>query len=78
MYDQEEKKLANEIAHALNDREALTLYLTYTRKYREEFLRRILVRVLAVPEHKIKRSRGALFTFLIGQHGNDDIINFRR
>jgi hypothetical protein len=78
MYTLQEKKLANEIAEALNDREALTLYLAFTRKYHEAFLRKILVRVLSVPEEKIKKTRGALFTYLIGQHGEDNTNNFRR
>lgn len=77
MYNEQEKKLANELAIALNDREALSLYLSFARKYREEFLRKILLRTLSVPEEKIRRTRGALFTYLIGQHGHDDTNYFR-
>ncbi|MGV3598049.1 MAG: hypothetical protein ACO1PI_09280 [Bacteroidota bacterium] len=62
-------KLAQEIAVALNDMEALPLYVSFTQKYSESFLRKILLRVLSVPDHKIKRTRGALFTYLVQQNG---------
>ncbi len=61
--------LANEIASSLNDHEALPLYITFTQKYSEAFLRKILLKVLSIPEEKIKRTRGALFTFLVQQNG---------
>lgn len=65
----EKNKLAHEIASSLEDMEALALYDAFTKKYSEAFLRKILLRVLSVPDHKIKRTRGALFTFLVQQHG---------
>lgn len=72
-YEPHEIKLANEIAETLKDRDSLALHLQYVRKYKEEFLRRILAKVMALPENKIRRSRAALYTFLInqgGQHGD--------
>lgn len=68
-YEPHEIKLANEIAETLKDRDALSLFLTYTRKYQESHLRRILAKVMSMPESSIRKSRGALFTFLINQHG---------
>lgn len=68
MYEPNEIKLANEIAETLKDREALPLYLQYTKKFQEAFLRKTLHRVMSIEESKIRRSRGALFTFLISQH----------
>lgn len=65
----EKNKLAYEIASSLEDMEALALYDAFTKKYSEAFLRKILLRVMSVPDHKIKRTRGALFTFLVQQHG---------
>lgn len=67
-----ESKLAYEIANALNDREALPLYVSFTKKYQEGFLRKILFRVMSIPDNRIKRTRGALFTYLVNQHGNDN------
>ncbi len=61
-------KLAHEIAYALGDLDALSLYESYTKKYSEAFLRKLLNRVMSIPDRKIKRTRGALFTYLVGQH----------
>lgn len=64
----ENNKLAHEIAVTLDDMEALPLYTSFCKKYSEAFLRKMLLRVMSVPDHKIKRTRGALFTFLVQQH----------
>jgi hypothetical protein len=72
-YSSYERKLANEIADTLQDRDSITMHLQYVRKYKEEFLRRILNKVMALPDSKIRRSRAALYTFLINQgsaHGD--------
>jgi hypothetical protein len=69
-YEPHEIRLANEIADTLQDREALPVFLSYTRKYTESHLRRILMKVMSIPEDSIRKSRGALFTFLINQHGS--------
>lgn len=68
-YESHEVKLANEIAETLKDRDSLALFLTYSRKYKEAFLKDILAKVMALDETKIRKSRGALFTFLVNQHG---------
>ena len=72
-YDPYEKKLAHEIADTLKDRDSISMHLIYVRKYKEEFLRRILNKVMALPDDKIRKSRAALYTFLINQsssHGD--------
>jgi len=66
-YDPYEIKLANEIADTLKDRDSLTLHLQYVRKYKEEFLRKILAKVMSMDESKIRKNRAALYTFLINQ-----------
>jgi len=71
-YEPHEIKLANEIAETLKDRDALPLFLSYARKYKEDHLRRILDKVMTIPEASIRKSRGALFTFLINQHGSSN------
>ena len=75
-YDPYEIKLANEIAATLNDREALPLYLQYCRRYKEDFLRKKLTRVMSIEESKIRRSRGALFTFLVNQHSTNESARY--
>lgn len=71
-YDPQEIKLANELAETLNDRDAFQLYCSFARKYQESFLRRILAKVMSIPEIKIRRTRGALFTFLVNQGNNHE------
>jgi len=72
-YTPQEIQLANEIADTLNDRDSLQYHLQNARKLKEEFQRRILMKVMSLPESKIRKSRAALYTFLISQgsnHGN--------
>lgn len=69
-YSPQEVRLANEIAEALDDHTSLALFLHFAQKYKEEHLLKLLDKVLSVPEHKIKKTRGALFTFLVAQHAD--------
>jgi hypothetical protein len=72
-YSPEEKRLANELAETLKDRGALPYYLSLTQKYHEDYLRETLAKVMSIEESKIRKSRGALFTFLINQrYGNNN------
>jgi len=66
-YTPQEIQLANEIADTLNDRDSLQYHLQNARKLKEEFQRRILMKVMSLPENKIRKSRAALYTFLISQ-----------
>lgn len=68
-FETNEVRLANEIADTLKDRNSLALFLTYAHKYKEKFLRDVLAQVMSIDEAKIRRSRGALFVFLVNQHG---------
>ena len=61
----EEELLALDLAHALDDLPNLACYLSLTKKYPEYLIRRTLAVVKAVPQNKIRKSRGALFNFLI-------------
>lgn len=68
MYTPKEIQLAEDIAEALHDPDALSLYLSYTQQFPHEKLRELLAKVCSIPDDKIKRSRGALFTYLVSQH----------
>lgn len=73
-YDPHEIKLAHEIADTLQDQDSLVLHLQYARRYKEEYLRKILNKVMSMDERKIRKSRAALYTFLVKQgdkHGNN-------
>lgn len=69
-YAPQEVRLANEIADTLQDRGSLQLFLHFAEKYKEEHLRTILEKVMSIPERKIKKTRGALFTYLVSQYEN--------
>jgi len=72
-YEPHEIRLANELAETLKDRDALPYYLTLTQKYHENHLRKVLAKVMSIDETQIRKTRGALFTFLVNQkHGNDN------
>ena len=64
-----EEKLAREIATALNDMDSLQVHLGFVEKYSESFLRRTLQKVLSLPDDQIRKTRGALFTYLVNQNG---------
>ena len=66
--DPHKELLAEELAGELGEEESVELFRSYAERYSEEFLRRVLAEVLAVPPEKIKKSRGALFTYLIKKH----------
>jgi hypothetical protein len=68
MYTPKEKALADELAERLHDWNSISLYLMFTKRYTEAHLRDVLERVMSIPDEKIKRTRGALFTYLIKQH----------
>ena len=67
-HESESRLIAEELALALNDRENFSLYNHYARIYPESALRKILEQVLKVPIERIKKSRGALFTYLLKQY----------
>lgn len=72
-YEPHEIRLAHEISETLNDRDSLALHLQYVRKFKEEYLRKILNKVMSLDEKKIRKNRAALYTFLVNQgsqHGS--------
>ena len=64
-----EYKLAYEIAEALNDLDSLEIHISFAQSFNESVLRKIFNRVMSIPEEKIKRTRGALYTYLVKNHG---------
>ena len=49
--------LALDLAEALNDHKNLALYLFYSKKYPESFLRKVLGEVKEIPAEKIKKKQ---------------------
>ena len=67
-----EEVLALDLAAGLGDMKALPLYLAYARKYPEFLLRKVMSEVRQVPAQLIKKSRGALFNYMIQQYGKHE------
>jgi len=65
------KELAMDIAQALEDQENLALYISYCRKYPLSLLKKVLDEVRQIPSEKIKRSRGALFNYLVQKYAKE-------
>lgn len=63
--------LALEIAVALKDEAHLPLYRLYCQRYEETIIRRALATVQEVPDDKIKKSRPALFIFLMKRYASE-------
>ena len=57
--------LAIDMATLLHDQKNLVLYRSYSKKYPAWLLRRVLSEVKQLPPEKIKKSRGALFNYLV-------------
>ena len=73
----ESQLLGEELTLALNDRENRSLYEYYARKYPESLLRKLLASVLRVPNERIRKSRGALFTYLLKRYAHNEQNNHR-
>jgi DNA-binding MarR family transcriptional regulator len=71
-----EELLALDLARGLNDMPGLPLYLHLARKFPEGALRRVLSEVRAIPDEKIRKSRGALFNHLMKKYEREN-LNFR-
>lgn len=63
-----EELLAKKLAEGLDDFESLKFYLSATRKFPEELLIKIYREVKSIPSYKIKKSRGALFNYLLQKY----------
>jgi len=68
-------ELAMDIATALGDHKNLALYISYSRKYPIWLLRKVLGEVKEIPSEKIKKSRGALFNYLVQKYAKEDSQN---
>jgi len=69
------KELAVDIARALEDQENLALYISYCRRYPLPLLRTVLAEVRQIPSGKIKKSRGALFNYLVQKYAKENHQN---
>lgn len=57
--------LAHDLSAALNDQSHYSIYHSYAKQYSESFLRRVLAETKMTPDSKIRKSRAALFNYLL-------------
>lgn len=65
--DSRAEALAQELAERLGDPDGLPFYIAISRDLPESLVRAILRMVLEIPEDRIRKSRGALFNWML-QH----------
>lgn len=69
--------LASDLAKGLNDSKSLPFYLSVVRQYPEPLLMKLLGEVREIPSEKIKKSRAALFNYLLQQYAKENSKNNR-
>jgi hypothetical protein len=62
---------AFEIAETFKDEQNLGLYLVYCRKYPADIINKAFKVAKEIPSEKIKRSRGAFFTYLVKKYAQN-------
>ena len=67
-----EGMLAKEFAEGLNDMKSLRYYFSLTLEHSERYLRDVYRLAMETPQHKIKKSRGALFAYLVKKYEHLD------
>jgi hypothetical protein len=72
MFSTREGLLAKDIAEGLNDTKNIRYYFSVALDHSERYLCDIYRKVRETPEHKIKKSRGALFTYLVRKYEKFD------
>jgi len=65
-----EELVASDIADALDDRGNIKTYIPFANQYHESFLREILSEVKRTPQYKIRKSRKALFMYLVNYYAH--------
>lgn len=64
-HDEQQLKLAQEIADKLHDRDSFSFHLKMVHIHQESFLRQQLEKVLAMPDHEIRTTRARLYNHLV-------------
>jgi len=62
--------LVLEVAEGLGEKHRLPLYRRICRKFDESIIRQALSEVRSIPDEKIKKSRAALFVYLVRKYAD--------
>ena len=63
-----QNELANQLAQDLGEPEEIGLYRVLVKRYSEDLIHRALEETLKIPMEKIRKSRGAVFLFLLKKY----------
>jgi DNA-binding transcriptional ArsR family regulator len=72
-----EELLALDLAKDLHDLKSLGLYLHYAKTIPESLLRKTLSELRHLPDNQIKKSRAALFNYIIQKHAKENAPHHR-
>jgi hypothetical protein len=75
MLSTREGMVARELAEGLNDRKSIRYYFSMALEHSEQFLREIYRKVQQTPENNIRKSKGALFAYLIKKYEHLDTFD---
>ena len=71
----QDEVLARELSMGLEDTINMKYYQSITKKYPERVLRDIYDHVRQIPQNQIKKSKGALFNYLLQKHEQNNHRN---
>jgi len=66
-----QKLTAEFIAEQFSDLENLALYKAYMKRYSYDIIKKAFQEVIQISQEKIKKSKGAYFTFLVKKYGSN-------
>ena len=64
-------RLAEALARRFGEENSIALFEAIVRRYSESIIQQALTEALAYPEEKIRKSRGAIFIYLVKKYAND-------
>lgn len=65
------EELAHKIAKSLKEEKDIKLYLYIVKHYKESAIRRAFQETMLVPDEKIKKTRSALFFYLLKKYDRE-------
>lgn len=75
MIDTWEGHIARNLAEGLNDMKNIRYYYSVAIDYSEKYLKEVYQKVMETPDAKIRKSRGALFAYLVKRYAHLDTFD---
>lgn len=67
-----QEELALESAKGVGEEESLPIFRSFAERYPEGLLRRVYEQALKIPEEKIRKSKGAIFNYLLKKYARQN------